>query len=953
MKKRVCALLRQDNGASLVIIMAIMIVVAITMTAMLAATGNNMATAGRLGRQLASDQLNTDVDNALQVAVNQVRSSDYNNNFPEQSSCQAYGFGDPSSDGLMFAAAATASGQDVVVTCDPKAGTGGGTGSVMIDENNRPQYALLTLGTDTSSDGFEGIYKDGPGTLRISGPVYTNATIDAQQHRKGGTSNQGKLIVTALPGDPATTPLVTAHSLPCFGSITPACVAGGIKPWPENEDPPADPAAFNENKYKYGQPPTQTAVLKYRSIPSTSTEIQAACSGAQTVAFEPGYYDDGVGLTNLMNNSACADNTFWFKPESTEVDPVTGNAKWATYYYFDFHNGEGGGLPEPPQTDACTNADGSYNYDCGIAWSINNTSARVVAGTPSGWDPTKARSSTNIPKIGVQLASNGTTSTSTSCVSPLRTTTKNPVGGVSFVFGGSSRLQVTKGQFEICGQYRKSAPAIAIYGAVDGKDKAGDPTDVSATAFAPASKAVTIKSGAYTGTITASGFTMPAVPAGAILTDATLSVTHQESNQDGSLNSLNASVVASTGGTPTQLANVNIGKCPHEGETCTSTPTDITASIFDEVTANGLGNLSVGVIGVGSSGDNVTESVGSVVLTLTFEPLDVFSPTGYSPASKTATIKAGSYTQTITANGISSDSVPAGSILTSARLILRHQETNTTGTLNSLKAVIKDSGGTALATETISLCAPATAACTDTSLDLAPALATAIHDNGLDKWTIDVTATGSSPDNVLESVDWTKLMLTWEPPTVRMQTESASINTRGRHGGKNHCNGRRRNQQYCGFLTFNPSQGQSGSTTIGGGPKLYVQGTTYAPHGQIDAWNYGTTEISFSTGVIVRALDFYLDGDTPSKHNRKAGNPQYHLLPLISLPQYASGAFGDVGVYFRAYTCPRLSTLDATTSPPTCTGGGDAVVAGTAYVTYNTNVDGNRSVKIESWEVQH
>ncbi|MEI8081383.1 MAG: hypothetical protein WCI74_06005, partial [Actinomycetes bacterium] len=741
MKRRLIECGETDRGASLVIIMAMTVIISITMAAMLVATQNNMLTAGKLGHQQISDNTNSDVDNALQTAVNQVRNSDYNNNVPGPE-CQESGFGVMAADGLVIPAAGTNSGQELVVTCDPKEGTGGGTGSVMIDQNNRPQYALLALGTDTSSNGFEGIYKTGPGTLRISGPVYTNATIDAEYHRTGEHKDlSNRLIVTALPGDPPTD-LVTAHSLPCFGNITPACVSGGIKPWPENENPPSDPTAFNENKYKYGQPPTQTAVLKYRSVPNTSTEIQAACAGAKTVAFEPGYYDDGVGLTNLMKDSSCQDNTFWFRPVS-----VDGN--WSTYYYFDFHNGEGGGLPDPTTTQNCTNADGSYNYDCGIAWSINSSSARVVAGTPSGWDPTKDRSSTNIPKIGVQAGSNGATTTSTSCISPLRTTTNDPAGGVSFVFGGSSRLQVTKGQFEICGQYRKSAPAIAIYGAVDGKDKAGEPVDAAVSTYAPSSKAVTVTSSNTPQTITASGFSVPAQSAGWILTDATLTVTHRENNSNGSLDSLTASVVASTGGAPAQLANVDLGKCPDSGTTCTSDPADITSAIFDEVSAHGLGNLSVGVIAKDSGSDRVTESVDSVNLSLTFEPADVFGPSTYTPASKAVTVKSGSYTQAITASGYSSALVPPGSILSSARLSIRHSETNTTGTLDSLKATIKNGSGTTLATETISLCAPTTAACTDTSADVASALATEVHDNGLDNLSVTVTAAGASPDNVV------------------------------------------------------------------------------------------------------------------------------------------------------------------------------------------------------------
>lgn len=267
----------------------------------------------------------------------------------------------------------------------------------------------------------------------------------------------------------------------------------------------ADPA--------YPPPPSSASDLTWRRVP--------ACSANKTtpIVFQPGYYDDAVLLTHLTDNSTCPGRTLWFRPGQ---------------YYFDFHNAEGGGGL----------ASGSD------LWSVTDANVRVVAGTPNGWTVSPFTAPT-IPG---------------SCISPMESTTAGQ--GVQFTFGGDSRLAVTSGQMEICGQYYPDRPPIALYGMRSGSDPVstadlttngsgtttgsptftnlnriqGDPDGSSATV-----NLVNTRGGLVSAGVTVGDFSTAAIPPGSILTAAEVDITHSEI---GSTRLPTATATIDTGGDP-------------------------------------------------------------------------------------------------------------------------------------------------------------------------------------------------------------------------------------------------------------------------------------------------------------------------------------------------------------------------------------------------------------------
>ncbi|WP_028656946.1 hypothetical protein [Nocardioides sp. J54] len=245
--------------------------------------------------------------------------------------------------------------------------------------------------------------------------------------------------------------------------------------------------------------------------------------------FSPGYYDSASELNAATN--LCG--TLWFKP---------GN------YYFDFHN------------DACANVCPSSLFGSGgNVWTINNK--KIVAGTPEGGG--NLPSSPTIPGA---------------CVNPIDSV---DAVGVQFVFGGSSRMYVDQNsEIEFCGTYHPDRPPIVFYGLKTGSTPAPASANalVATTIESPggftnatagrvnaadggqpvdASKVATWNntgSGAQTTTLSLGGFTPTTpVPPGAIVTSATLRVTHADS-----ANNPSARVAIKVNGASTYTTQVNL-----------------------------------------------------------------------------------------------------------------------------------------------------------------------------------------------------------------------------------------------------------------------------------------------------------------------------------------------------------------------------------------------------------
>lgn len=166
--------------------------------------------------------------------------------------------------------------------------------------------------------------------------------------------------------------------------------------------------------------------------PAVPTAVQAVpnCgpSSRAVVPFTPGLYVDGSALSALTSGSSPCSKVLWFQPG---------------VYYFDFW-------------DATSTA---------RTWSLTDSGVTVVGGVPSGWS------------MGAGGALTGSLVLPGSCQGPLTNS-----AGVTFVFGGDSRLSIAGSKVELCAPSSATQPPIALYGISDAKETAGVTTQETRTA---------------------------------------------------------------------------------------------------------------------------------------------------------------------------------------------------------------------------------------------------------------------------------------------------------------------------------------------------------------------------------------------------------------------------------------------------------------------------------------
>lgn len=536
-----------DTGAALLLALALVTFLGLVISALLSYSSASVRSTRSTDVRAA---LSYDADGALKTAINQVRNSTYNNDS-----------GQTCADTTVPAAG----GGSMRVTCTPAAGTGAASEAVPITTANRPAQAVLTLGTNA---GELGISQKSNNVLRVQGKVFSSGAIDTGpgtlQDLNAQVVARGTCSGTVLSSDAA------GNRIPNYCSAPAAAI-------------PADP--------NYAQP---TTGLVYRPLPS--------CSGGSTVEFLPGYYDDAVGLSAMTNGTGpCKGKTLLFQAASGGGVGI---------YYFDFHNGDGGGLPT-----------GSH------VWTITDKTMSVVGGTPSGWVPDST--SPTIPG---------------SCVSPLTTTAND---GVQFVLGGDSRIDLKAGAVEICGQYSSTRPPVALYGAKTGADTVtgpltsttdgtgrnpttgpafADPARIVAADGSPSTAVVdsTLVLGGVTASVVVQGF-LPAsaIPAGSILTAAKLLVVHRDNNAVGSkLSALKVTVTPTRTGA-TALAPVPQPTIYQDGPTGTTYHTDtldLLPALGTEVHDNGFSGVQVRYDASATLLNRVTENLDAIQLVLTWRP---------------------------------------------------------------------------------------------------------------------------------------------------------------------------------------------------------------------------------------------------------------------------------------------------------------------------------------------
>jgi Tfp pilus assembly protein PilX len=543
-RRRACRVARvgDDTGASLVLALALTTFLGLVIGALLTYSGASVRAARTADARATATY---DADGALKTAINQIRNSTFNN--------------DPGSTCPDTTVPGTGT-STLKVTCTAGPGSAASSERVPITAANRPGQTVLALGTNS---GETGIAQTGGNALRVQGKVFSNGpittgtgsleSVDAEIRARGTCS--GSVISRDAQGNQVSTVCSTTSGLP------------------------SDPA--------YIQP---TAGLTWRPLPT--------CDTSSTVEFTPGYYDDAVGLSDMMDGDGpCAGKTFLFPAAAGGVG----------IYYFDFHNGEGGGLPAGSRV-----------------WTIADRNARVVGGTPQGWTPDL----TTPPASG-------------SCVSPLNATTSN---GVEFVFGGDSRMALRSGAVDLCGQYSTTTPPVAVYGARTGNDTTTSKTAVTdktgtnpgtgptfadpSRIYSPDSSAAsavidsTTTLAGVTASVAVKGF-LPAstVPPGSVLSSAKLVIVHRDNNDTGSrLTSLKVTV------TPTRTVAAPLANVPQptiysdgpSGTTYHTDTLDLLPSLGPDVHANGYAGLQIRYDAGASLLNKVTENLDSIRVTLVY-----------------------------------------------------------------------------------------------------------------------------------------------------------------------------------------------------------------------------------------------------------------------------------------------------------------------------------------------
>ncbi|GAA4807655.1 hypothetical protein ACFQ0K_02290 [Nocardioides caeni] len=273
---------RDDSGAILIIALIITTVIAVVVSALLTRGDGSLRATVQL-RQVAGSTYAA--DGAAQVAINALRSGynprgvtpwSYTNalipSTVVREGCFGWSGANQPVDSMLlsdFYPAPTSSGNgatSAVVTCEAELDTGDAGPLVPINNQNKPGYAIVTLGGNVDASG-----SNDPGLL-VKGGIYANGNV------------LGKVNVLA-------------GGIRATGSCSGAQVVGSPKNCPAGA-PVVDPNYAAEI----------TSVPDWRKAPT-------ACTSGVAI-FEPGYYDSASDLNTATN--LCG--TLWFKPGNYYFD---------------------------------------------------------------------------------------------------------------------------------------------------------------------------------------------------------------------------------------------------------------------------------------------------------------------------------------------------------------------------------------------------------------------------------------------------------------------------------------------------------------------------------------------------------------------------------------------------------------------------------------------------------
>ena len=488
-----------DDGAALVLALAFILVVALGLTGLLtlADTGQRTTVAVR-----AQGQALYSANGGIDQAVTTVRA-------------------DPAAGrhtGPCPTVSTTLNAVATEVRCEGAPGSGAVSGG-SANSSNTPANAVLTL---APQGGETGLVQESNNELRIGGRVVSNSgvRVDVSSSR---LVVDGELHARdACTGDITATPTLACDQ----GS---AAIADSSDPG-YSMHPDATPGVIPAD----APPPAGCAA----SLPSGSPRF---------VRFSPGTYRSATALNAVFTR--CSGGVFHFEPG---------------FYYFAF-------------TDSTP------------VWSVTGSpDTRIVGGVPARWTPSAPAPGDAPPAVPFpadEVPATGATPAAPAvpggCVTSEESAT---TPGVQFAFSGASRWRVQDAKVELCARGSTTQQQIAVYGLPpaqattvtpapapapttitytgSGTSTGGSPTfDDHPNAISPgggfAEARATSNSGS-TATLTVSGLTGPAIPAGSTIDAVRLRIVHHPVQVD--VSGLTATLFTAGG---TQIATVGsaAGSC--------------------------------------------------------------------------------------------------------------------------------------------------------------------------------------------------------------------------------------------------------------------------------------------------------------------------------------------------------------------------------------------------------
>jgi hypothetical protein len=475
----------------------------------------------------------------------------------------------------------------VKVTCSALAGTGAQSSTITLSPGANIPGTALIT---LGTNGWEeGLRKQKNNVLRVQGGLAVQSTL----RQDSGSS------CAATPQPPVancTEIHVTGGAANVGGNCVPSPVSGST----------VSIYATGGVTCNAGTPATDPAytlpsgALTYQPVPA----CPSSPTNTKTVVFPGGYYNDASTLSDLMRT--CGARAFLFP------DPV---------YYFDFKNDETTALP------AGATAANRHLWDV-------SQDVTVIAGKPSGWNPS-VLSATPPTVPGA-------------CVRPNDDPDNH---GTAFIFGGDSRLSMTRGKFEICAQYEATQPPIAIGGVVG---STGDPASTASDTWSTTQTNPGGMDAAFTPTpttsilqtsdnvLTTASLNVPKnqqrtvglnlsdfrpatpIPAGSILKVAELRIRHRVTlggSVAPSVNSATAAISSSSGGATLATPDVTPPSSFPSGTG--ATVYDIRSSLQARILAGTLPGLNIQyriTVRGGSSAGTAAVDVDSVQLHLEYIP---------------------------------------------------------------------------------------------------------------------------------------------------------------------------------------------------------------------------------------------------------------------------------------------------------------------------------------------